>query len=77
MERFTDTQEFAFSNIIEYINLAVKTNGGSIQLAIWDGEAWIDDDVISTDGKHKVETKNLRIKFTPSGGATYSLALGD
>ena len=77
MERFTNEQEFAFSNKVDYINVAVKTNGGSIQLAVWDGEAWIDDDVISTDGNHKVETKNSRIKFTPSGGATYSIAIGD
>lgn len=77
MLRFSTTYEQSFIETNrETISIVVKTNGGSVQLAVWDGTEYVNDDLINTDGNHQIYVRGLKIKFTPAGGATFSLALG-
>lgn len=77
MLRFSTTYEHSFIETNrETINLAVKTNGGSVSISVWDGSEYVVSDTISADGGYQIVVRGLKIKFTPSGGATFSLALG-
>ena len=73
MPRFTDEQEISFDVYPPERLLTVKANGGTLTTSVFDGTEFVDSDVISADSSSVLFTSGARIKFTPAGGATYSI----
>lgn len=75
MKRYNTQEEFDFSPQLngQYRAITVKANGGSVSLETWDGVEWVSSgDSWTEDGAYPVFTSNVRIRVTPTGGATYS-----
>lgn len=75
MEKFTDQKTFKFAPTREARILVIAANGGSVTIEIWDGEGWHIADVYSADVTKEYYTQGAELRFTPTGGATYSIDL--
>ena len=73
MARYTTEKEFSFGPYPRDRRISVKANGGTLIVAVWDGQEYIDDtdDTITKDTNTFIDTQNCNIKLTPTGGATY------
>lgn len=59
-------------------NMTVKVNGGSILVEVLHDAstgAWVTSDTITLDGVYSVDFDVLKLRLTPEGGATFSLAI--
>lgn len=76
MAQFTTQQDFTYGGDLETIALIVKTNGGNLVVSVWDGEQYVISDTVSTDGANEIFVKSQVMRFTPSGGCTFSIQRG-
>jgi len=67
MARYTVEKIFSFGDESESRAVVVD---GSVDVSIWDGVSWVVADTLTT-GPVEYFTKNLRLKFTPTGGASF------
>lgn len=81
MQKFSDTQIFpsssAFRRSADPLLVAVDANGGSLAIEVNMGDGtWIaiPDSPWSADTAFTLDVANGQFRFTPSGGATYSLS---
>lgn len=75
MRKFPTTETFEFASTRETRLLLVAANGGSVTIEVWDGDSWHVADVYSVDVAKEYYTQGGKMRFTPAGGATYSLDL--
>lgn len=75
MAGFNDTQAFIFDHDVQSRFLIVNANGGSVVMAAYEPSSaeYVDVDTLNADGGYEVFTAGLRLRFTPSGGATYNI----
>lgn len=53
--------------------LTVEANGGSLAIEINDGVNWILVETIASDSANTIVTRSLNMRFTPSGGAIFTI----
>ena len=70
-----DTQNVVvFSDFPEQRPITVASNGGSVAIEVEsDNDTWVATDTISEDSTMRIQTSGTKIRFTPSGGATYRI----
>lgn len=76
MAQFSTQQDITYSEAVESLALTVKTNGGSLTVSVWDGSEYVLTDTVSVDGSNELFVKGQVMRFTPSGGCTFTIRAG-
>ncbi|MCP4281613.1 MAG: hypothetical protein GY776_16650 [Alteromonas sp.] len=74
--QYSTEQKFSYLEKDETLALTVKANGGQLDISSWDGGQYISADTISVDGVYEYFVKGQNLKFTPTGGCTFSIRKG-
>lgn len=76
MPRYTTEKIFTYLETDETLALIVTANGGSLVTSSFDGVGYVTADTINTDLVTEYYVKGQTLKFTPSGGCTFSIRGG-
>lgn len=76
MPKYNNTQEFSYMESEVDLVLITKTTSGTLTVSLWNGEEFIDSDVISQSGTKIIYVKGQRIRFQPSGDMVYTIKAG-
>lgn len=71
--RYSTEQTFTYPYEEGEIVLTVKTNGGSLVVSTFDGVEFVPEPAITTDGAIAIFASGAGIRYTPSGGCTFSV----
>jgi len=75
--QYSDVQTFTYLEKTETVGLVVKASGGNLVIAAKSGNDYITADTINADLVTEYFVKGLTLRFTPSGGCTFSIRGGD
>lgn len=74
VERFTIEKIFAFGNAKESRGIiANPASGGSVAVAVNDGQDWISTDTFTVANAYELYTGGFQVRITPSAGSSYSI----
>lgn len=74
MDTYSTEKQIAFDVTPAYRSLTVKTNGGRLEVRVKIGEDYILTDEITRDCSVDISTSRRILKFTPLGGAVFSIS---
>lgn len=72
---FSTEETFSFRADRPERGIVVALGGGTLEISAWDGSQFVLSDVIDADGAYVLWTQGLRLKFSPLGGAEYSISI--
>ena len=73
MARYTTTLDREFPLTSRDRVLVLEANGGSLNIEVNDGVNWILVNTLSVDSANTLVTRDMRMRFTPLGGAVFTI----